>query len=86
MFAAKLSLTIRNSYYVLGNYRHVCGKCTENTPHLTHLYLSDAFVLISKICIHAYYTAHYPQIESQTYFQSIKIAYCHISTNSTTIN
>lgn len=53
MFAAKLSLTIRNSYYVLGNYHHVCGKCTENSPHLTHLYLSDAFVLISKTCAHA---------------------------------
>lgn len=72
MFAAKLSLTIRNSYYVLGNYHHVCGKCTENTPHLTHLYLSDAFVLISKICAHAYPTTHYPKIESQTYFNPSK--------------
>lgn len=61
MFAAKLSLTIRNSYYVLGNYHHVCGKCTENAPHLTHLYLSDAFVLISKICTHTCSTAHYPK-------------------------
>ena len=62
MFAAKLSLTIRNSYYVLGNYHHVCGKCTENSPHLTHLYLSDAFVLISKIRISLLFPVNYPII------------------------